>query len=186
MNKVAALILVLVASILVAAYVGYPYFALRQLGEALRAQRVDAVDGKVDWPAVRQGIRDDVNAALRARVGSEEGNPLAGLGMALAGRLAKPAVDATMTPTGLIALAAADRPSLETLLVRLDPSVSDNRTLPRLIDSGFSGLTTFNATVLPDGAELPKGEVGLRFELEGGYWMLTRVHLPADRSNDDR
>ena len=186
MNKSATLILVLVVVILGGAYVGYPYFALRQWGQALLAQRVDAVDGKVDWPAVRRGVRDDADAALRAKVGLDEGDPLADLGVALADRLASPLIDATMTPAGLIALAAAEKPSLATLLTHFDSSVPDDRPLPRLVDSGFSGLTAFHATVLPVGADLSKGAIGLRFELEGGYWMLTRVHLPIVAPPSDR
>jgi len=174
MKKIAALIVFLVA-----VYVAYPYFALYRLGEALRAQDLDAVEGKVDWPRVRQGIKEDVNAALLARFKPDDANPLAGLGVALAGKLAGPVVDATVTPAGLVAVANADRPTLATLVTQIYVSAPADRVLPRLIHSAFVGVATFDATVMPRGATLDDGAIQLRLELEGGYWMLTRIRLPA-------
>jgi hypothetical protein len=174
MKKIAALIVVLAAF-----YVAYPYFALYRLGEALRAQDLEAVEGKVDWPRVRQGIKDDVNAALLAKVKPDDTNPLAGLGVALAGKVASPVVDATVTPSGLIAVANADRPTLETLVTQIYVSGAVDRPLPRLIHSAFSGPATFDATIRPREATSDDGAIHLRLELEGGYWMLTRIRLPA-------
>lgn len=174
MKKIVALIVILAA-----VYAAYPYFALYQLGEVLRAQDLQAVEGKVDWTRVRQGIKDDVNAALVAKVKPDDTNPLAGLGVALAGKLASPVVDATVTPAGLVAVANADRPTLATLVTQIYVSGSDDRPLPRLTHSGFNGPTTFDATIMPSGATSDDGAIHLRFELEGGYWMLTRIRLPA-------
>ena len=174
MKKIAALILILAA-----AYAAYPYFALYRLGEALRAQDLDAVEGKVDWLRVRQGIKDDVNAAVLAKVKPDDTNPLAGLGVALAGTLASPVVDATVTPAGLVAVANADRPTLTTLVTQIYVSGSGDRPLPHMIRSAFSGPATFEATIMPSGATSDDGTIYLRLELEGGYWMLTRIRLPA-------
>lgn len=174
MKKLLLLILVLLA-----AYAAYPYLALYRLGEALRVQDQDAVEAKVDWPKLRQGIKDDVNAALVAKVKPEEGDALAAFGIALAGKLAGPVVDAAVTPAGLAAVAAADRPTLTTLATQVYVSNSADRSLPRLVQSGFGGPTVFEATVMPRGATGEADAIRLRFELEGGYWMLTRIHLPV-------
>jgi hypothetical protein len=174
MKQIAALFVVLAAL-----YVAYPYFALYRLGEALRVQDLDAVEGKVDWTRVRQGIKDDVNAALLAKIKPDDTNPLAGLGVALAGTLASPVVDATVTPAGLVAVANADRPTLATLVTQIYVSGSVDRPLPRLMRSAFSGLATFDATLMPSGATSDDGAIHLRLGLEGGYWMLTRIRLPA-------
>jgi hypothetical protein len=177
MKKIVVLIVALVA-----AYVAYPCLALYRLGEALRGRDLDAVESKVDWPSVRQGVKDDVNAALLARVKPDEANPLAGLGVAIVGGLASQVVDATVTPAGLVAVAAADKPTLATLLTRLYIAAPDDRSLPQLTHSAFGGLASFEATVTPRGATSPDGAIHLRFELEGGYWMLTRVRLPVEGS----
>jgi len=174
MKKFAVLILVLVA-----AYAAYPYLALYRLGEALQAHDLDAVETKVDWPRLRQGVKDDVNAALVAKVRPEEGNGFAALGVALAGKLAGPFVDAAVTPAGLVAAMGADRPTLETLVTQVYISTSTDRPLPRLVQSSFSGLTAFDAVVAPKGANSEEDRIRLRFEFEGGYWMLTRIHLPV-------
>lgn len=140
---------------------------------------LDAVEAKVDWQRLRQGVKDDVNAAVVARVKPEEGGPLAALGVALAGKLAGPVVDAAVTPAGLAAVADADRPTLGTLLTQVYVSTSPSRPLPRLAQSSFGGPATFEVTVVPDGTNSEEDRIELRFEFEGGYWMLTRIHLPA-------
>ena len=173
MKKLGLLFLVLLAT-----YAVYPYFALYRLSEALRVQDLDAVEAKVDWPKLRQGIKDDVNAALVAKVKPEEGDALATFGVALAGKLASPVVDAAVTPAGLVAVAAADRPTLTTLATQVYVSTPADRPSPRLVQSGFSGFTAFEATVMPRGATAEGDAIRLRFQLEGGYWMLTRIHLP--------
>jgi hypothetical protein len=174
MKKIAALIVALAAL-----YVAYPYFALYRLGEALRMQDLDAVGDKVDWPRVRQGVKDDVNAAVLAKVKPDDANPLAGLGVALAGTLASPVVDATVTPAGLVAVANADRPTLATLVTQIYVSTPGGQASPRLIHSAFTGLSEFDATIMPRGATSDDGAIHLRLELEGGYWMLTRIRLPT-------
>ena len=170
--------LVPVILVLLAAYAAYPYLALYRLGEALRAEDMDAVEVKVDWPKLRQGVKDDVNAALVAKVKPEDGDDLAAFGIALAGKLASPVIDAAVTPAGLAAVAEADRPTLAALVTQVSVSASPGRPLPRLVGSSFGGLTAFEATVMPDGTDDERRAIHLRFELEGGYWMLTRIHLP--------
>lgn len=170
--------LLLLIPIFVVAYAVYPHLALYRLGQALRAQDVDAIEAKVDWPKLRQGIKDDVNAALVDKVKPEEGDELAAFGIALAGKLASPVVDAAVTPVGLAAVAAADRPTLTTLATQIYVSNTADQSLPRLVQSGSTGLTIFEATVMPRGATAEGDAIRLRFELEGGYWMLTRIHLP--------
>jgi len=174
MKKFIVLILVMLA-----AYAAYPYLALYRLGEALQARDLDAVEGKVDWPRVRQGVKDDVNAALAAKIKPEEGGGFAALGVALAGKLAGPFIDAAVTPAGLAAVLDADKPTLETLVTQAYISTPGDRPLPRLVQSSFSGLAVFDAVVAPKGANSEDDRIRLRFELEGGCWMLTRIHLPA-------
>jgi len=169
---------VLVVIVLLAAYAAYPYLALYRLGEALRAHDLDAVEAKVDWQRVRQGIKDDVNAAVADKVRPEEGDALAAFGVALAGKLAGSVVDARVTPAGLVAVAAADRPTLTTLITQVYVSTSEQKPLPRLVRSGFGGLTAFEATVMPDRVDAEDQIIRLRFELKGGYWLLTRIYLP--------
>jgi len=169
----------LVFLVLIAAYAAYPYLALYRLGSALHARDLDAVESMVDWQRLRQGVKDDVNAALAAKVRPDQGDAFAAFGVALVGKLAGPVVDAAVTPASLAAVAAADRPTLTTLVTQVYVSTASDRPLPRLVRSGFSGLTAFEATVMPNGADAESQAIRLRFELEGGNWMLTRIHLPV-------
>ena len=42
------------------AYVAYPYVTLYRLGSAIKGADAATLESLVDWPAVREGIKEDV------------------------------------------------------------------------------------------------------------------------------
>ncbi len=42
------------------AYVAYPYITLYRLGEAIRGADAATLETLVDWPSVREGIKEDI------------------------------------------------------------------------------------------------------------------------------
>jgi len=89
------------------------------------------------------------------------------------------ALERGLSADALVAAMGADRPTLETLVTQVYISTSTDRPLPRLVQSSFSGLAAFDAVVAPKGTNSEEDRIRLRFEFEGGYWMLTRIHLPV-------
>jgi hypothetical protein len=164
--------------VIVLAYIAYPYVALYRLGNAVRGGDPDAVEGKVDWPKLRQGLKNDLNAQVASKAGADSDNGFAGLGAMFAGKMIGAVIDSTVTPAGLAAMMQTGKagPAIVHTMEPAVPEIRKDRPLPKLASSGFQGLGTFEAEIAPrEGAGKP---LKLRLDLEGGYWMLTRVYLP--------
>ena len=184
MNLKAPLIVI---GILLAGYVAYPYLAVHALIDALESGDAARIEPKVDWPAVRQGFKDDLNGAMTARQDKSDASGLALLGMALGAKLMGGAVDALVTPEGLAGIiregrrdraAAAAIGGSGGLPVPSASAEPTERPHTRVLWAFFDGPASFTARVR--GAAERDGDppVRLRFELEGGSWILTRVYLP--------
>jgi len=140
---------------------GSPYLTLLHLKRAADARDLAAISERIDFPAVRA----DLKTQLRERLDRHEGSALEQLGVAIAERLADPAVDAAVTPEGMRALfasaavARAARPSLgnvnpEDMRVRRD-------ALDRFTLASANGA----------GPEVT-------FALQGLTWRVVAVRLP--------
>jgi len=164
--------------VLVVAYTAYPYFALYRLGDAIRSGEPDAVEGKVNWPRLRQGLKDDLNAKVVSKAGAESDNGVAALGAMFASKMIGAAVDSMVTPTGLAMMMQTGNAGAM-IVHTVEPAVPEiqkDSPLPKMVSSGFRSLGTFEAEIAPrDGGGQP---LKVRLDLEGGYWMLTRVYLP--------
>lgn len=82
-----------------------PYLALNRLKRAADARDAQTVDRYVDFPALRESLKQQVGALLTRRVTAHsEGNPLAAIGAMIGVALIGPLVDAYATPDGVAAL----------------------------------------------------------------------------------
>ncbi|HEV2677012.1 MAG TPA: DUF2939 domain-containing protein [Aliidongia sp.] len=187
MNPKAPLIVI---SILLAGYVAYPYLALRTLVAAVESGDPARIEPKVDWPAVRQGFKDDLNGAITSKLGGDKGSGMALFGMALGSKLMGGAVDALVTPEGLAGIiqqgrrdhaAAAALGGSSGLSPEPGTNSDGERHHTRVLWAFFDGPASFTARVRGAAERDQDPPVRLRFELEGGGWILTRVFLPLDR-----
>ena len=102
------LIVVLVV-IVVVAVLGYgyasPYLALDRLKRAADARDAQTVSEYVDYPALRESLKEQIGGLLTRRIEARaSGNPLAALGAMIGVALIGPLVDAYATPDGVAAL----------------------------------------------------------------------------------
>ena len=100
------LIIVLVVIVIVAV-LGYgyasPYLALDRLKRAADARDAQTVSEYVDYPALRESLKEQVAGLLTRRLHAS-GNPFAALGAMIGVALIGPMVDAYATPEGVAAL----------------------------------------------------------------------------------
>ena len=100
------LIIALVA-IAIVAVLGYsyasPYLALDRLKRAADARDVATVNEYVDYPALRESLKEEIAGLLTRRVHAS-GNPFAAIGAMIGAALIGPMVDAYATPDGVAAL----------------------------------------------------------------------------------
>ncbi|MBK3781350.1 DUF2939 domain-containing protein [Paraburkholderia nemoris] len=82
-----------------------PYMALNTLKRAADARDAQTVNEYVDFPALRESLKQQVTGLLTRRLdGQGNGNPLAAIGAMIGVALIGPLVDAYATPDGVAAL----------------------------------------------------------------------------------
>ncbi|WP_244142637.1 DUF2939 domain-containing protein [Paraburkholderia phenoliruptrix] len=82
-----------------------PYIALNNLKRAADARDAQTVNQYVDFPALRESLKQQVTGLLTRRLDAHgNGNPLAAIGAMIGVALIGPLVDAYATPDGVAAL----------------------------------------------------------------------------------
>lgn len=92
-----------------------PYITVYQIRQAVESRDSVALSEHIDFPSVRQSLKDQLNATLMGKMQSDDtkNNPFAALGMALAGPLVDKMLDVYITPAGVAQLLAGENPSLK-------------------------------------------------------------------------
>jgi hypothetical protein len=150
------------------AYVAYPYVTLYRLGSAIKGADAATLQSLVDWPAVREGIKEDVcdlGTDQQPTVQKADGE-LPPFGASFMRGIAASAIDQTVTPQAL--LAATFPSSREPVPRGADVHVSW---------AFFDSPTTFMVSLQAQGQTEP---VKLEMDLKGGEWVVQRVWLPPE------
>jgi hypothetical protein len=101
---IVTLIVIVVIAALGFAYAS-PYLALNNLKRAADARDTQTVNQYVDFPALRESLKQQVAGLLTRRLDAHSnGNPLAAIGAMIGVALIGPLVDAYATPDGVAAL----------------------------------------------------------------------------------
>ena len=149
------------------AYVYYmPQLALKELAQAARRGDTSALEQRIDFPAVRESLKQQVQERL-SKSASNSQNPLAAFGTALAGAVAAPAVDAIVTPDNVARLLRGEG---------FGPGPGPTLSLDSSrLDMHYETLDQFVVTSAPppNGFELILGRDGWL------DWQLVDVRLPA-------
>jgi DUF2939 family protein len=150
--------------LIAAAYAVYPYVTLYRLGEAIRHGDASTLQSMVDWPAVREGIKEDicdlvVDSPPEVKVGAK----LPPFGAGFVRGIAQNAVDSRVNPESLAA--AAKQPS------------APNGASVQVSWAFFSSPSAFTVDLDAPGQSLP---IRLELNLRDGAWQVTRVWLPPD------
>ncbi|WP_122466026.1 DUF2939 domain-containing protein [Brevundimonas lutea] len=163
----------------VGVYTVSPVFAARALVADARSGDVEGLERRVDFPAVREDLKAQLQDRLRRELGDDRlSGSLAGLGLLLAPALIDGAVDAVVTPDAIAAIVrtaeAPDPGAAVPAPEAANPSELEDETEVRY---SYRDLNTFGARVF-DPAE-PDQSVDLIMTRQGLFaWRLTRVVLP--------
>ncbi len=153
-------------------YFGSPYLAARNLKQAAVSGNADTLEAAVDFPAVRESLKSQLNAQLMAKMQNDpemKNNPFAGIGMMMIPAIIDKALDAYVTPHGIAALARGEK--------KPGAAVKGNENVE--YDYAYVGLDRFRVKVRnKDRNDKP---LGLLFERRGfAGWKLIRVEFPED------
>jgi hypothetical protein len=99
---VVSVVLVLLA--LAASSYFSPYYTIYQMKKAIDRRDAKAFSQYIDFPALRQNINEQLQAEVRRQLStpSTRDNPLAALGAAIVSNVAKPKLDAEISPAGVM------------------------------------------------------------------------------------
>jgi len=149
------------------AYGVYPYVTLYRLGQAIRAGDAATLVTLVDWPSVREGIKEDIcDLAIDEPAEAKAGYQLPPFGAGFVRGIATNAVDARITPEALVA--AAHQPP---------PRNVASGAAVRVAWAFFGGPTQFLVDLRAPGQTPP---IRLQLDLRRGSWHVTRVWLPLE------
>ena len=135
-----------------------PYLFLNNLRSAIQDKDVSALNRYVDFPRVREGLRSQINLMLMEEA-KKDTSGFGALGIALAGSLIEPLLNAYISPEGLASVGTGNEPAQGDV-----NSVQDWAIQHR----GFS-------TVLIHPKDSPKD--GLVMERVGLGWKVVRFEL---------
>jgi len=147
-----------------AAYAVYPYVTLYRLGAAIRHGDAASLQSMVDWPAVREGIKEDIcDLVIDDPPEVKVGAKLPPFGAGFVRGIAQNSVDARVTPESL---AAAAR----------QPSTAKGAK----VQVGWAFFSSPSAFVVDLNAPGQSTPIRLELDLRDGAWQVTRVWLPPE------
>ena len=168
----------LVVGLFLIAFCASPVFAVRGIIGAAKAGDEAALSQRVDFPAFRDSLKDELNARLVAEMRADpraRDSALGGLSLMLAPALVSGAVDALVTPRTIVAMVeTAEAP--DPMDREPEPPASGrDRDIQR--NYGYRGLNSFAVTLTdPDRPDEP---IDLLLERRGLFgWKLAGVDLP--------
>jgi hypothetical protein len=134
-------------------YAAYPYLTLYRLGQAIRAGDARTLQGLVDWPSVREGIKEDIcDLVIDAPADAKGGSQLPPFGASFVRGIAASEIDQAVTPEALVA--AVQAPAL--------PKAAPQRGADVAVDwAFFASPTVFDVNLRVPGQAQP-----VRLELE--------------------
>lgn len=160
------------------AWAAAPVFAAQALIRAAKAGDADRIEQLVDFPALRESLKDELTAELAAHMRRDPrmaDSTLGGLGMMLAPMLLSGAIDATVTPevvAQMVTTAEAPDPT-----VRDEPEPGDASDGDDIHQAwGYRDLNAF-AVTLTD-RDHPDQRLALILERRGLFeWQLAAVDI---------
>ena len=170
------LTLMLVAGI----WVGGPYYTLHRLHVAIEARDAASLENQVDFPLLRENIKLQFHArAAQAAPPRWRESPLAGLAMGLTVQLVDGAVDALVTPAGLLGFLEQQTMPVERDIPTpddaADPAPSAHREVRvRDVRTRFDSPSRFEVQ-----ATTPQGNrLRIILSRQGLKWRLTNLIVP--------
>ena len=142
-------------------YVAFPYVTLYRLGSAIRSADAATLESLVDWPAVREGIKEDVCDLAADDPDPKNGAELPPFGASFIRGIASSAIDQAVTPQALLAASPAPQ-ALHGADVHVNWAF-------------FDTPTTFMVSLQPPGQADP---IKIEMDLRHGEWRVQRVWLP--------
>jgi hypothetical protein len=153
------------------AYIAYPYVTLYRLGSAIQGADAATLESLVDWPAVREGIKEDVcDLGTDVPGPTQTAGQLPPFGASFVRGITSSSIDKAITPQALLAAATSTLPA--------NPPPQQQRGADVHVNwAFFDSPTSFLVSLQARGQSEP---IKLELDLRNGEWQVMRVWLPAE------
>lgn len=167
LNKIAIVVAVLCG---IAAYVAMPYLAVQRLYQGFARMDADVIEAHVDFPSVRESLKEQANAYLATHMPQDESGRtglLGAAGFVMMPKVVEAVVDAYVTPTGMRQMIN------RALMHSSDPASKEPRPLRREdIDYAFFEN--------PDTFRVEARNMVFILRLKDWHWKLTEARMPPE------
>lgn len=170
MKKISILViglLVVIASYLYAS----PYLALNNIKNAAQARDADKLSSYIDFPSVKQGVKEQVKAKFASEmITGENQNGFEALGSMLAASMIDTLVDGLITPDGMAAMMLEKS-------TEADTTQEESNEFKEL--DYETSYTSFNSFQVDINNKENRG-VKITLYRDGLRWKINNIDLPLD------
>ena len=155
-----------------------PYIALYNIKNAAEQKDADKLSGYIDFPSVKQSIKDQVKAAMVEELAaSDEQDGFEALGTMLAAAMIDPIVDGVVTPDGVALMLQGQELDfgLDDKTTKDEPKVKDTD-----IDykAGYLSFNRFKVQII-DADDMDES-LDVIMHRDGLSWKVTRISFSLD------
>lgn len=176
-NKSIWLIVGIVIAVLTYLYAS-PYIALNNIKNAAQAGDSEKVSTYIDYPSVRQSLKDQMNVMVMKKVTEQEQDGFAAFGAMLASTMVDKMVDTVVTPAGMTLMLQGkdlkDAATTRASEVQKEAEVVGGKT------DYAAGYTSFNGfdVVVKDAGQAKN--VKIKMVRDGLSWKINEIVVPMD------
>ena len=168
-SKVPLAAAILLAALLAAWYFLSPFLLLRSLSFAVRNDDRDTIAADVDFPAVRDGLKQQLENYLQTRAAPRKHNVFSNLLLQLAPAIGNQVIDAIITPDGVATILRQHTAS----------QTSGTSSRPALWHGSFSWIGPDHLRATYANARHSDQPIALDLERRGLFgWQVTGLILP--------
>lgn len=156
-----------------------PYLALNNIKKAAQAGDADTLSEYIDFPSVKQGLKDQINAQIMKEVTQQDTDGFEALGAMLATAMIDKAVDGIVTPDGVAMMVQGQKPDLNGDAVeQTDVEQAGEKKLD--YKTNYITYKSFKVSLSnPDYED----NLDIIMRRDGLSWKVHRINLPLDFSD---
>lgn len=159
-----------------------PYIALNNIKNAAVQGDADKLSGYIDFPNVKQSMKDQVKAAmLKELAASDEQDGFEALGTMLATAMIDPIIDSVVTPDGVALMLQGQKLDFD-----LNNDTSEDKPEAKNEDIDYkAGYLSFNRFKVQIFDDADKESLDVIMHRDGLSWKVTRIAFPLDLNDKE-
>lgn len=158
-----------------------PYLALNNIKKAAQAGDADTLSEYIDFPSVKQGLKDQLNTQIMKEVTKEDADGFEALGAMLATAMIDKVVDGIVTPDGVAMMVQGQKPDLDNESVE---QTTEDKTDNKKLDYKTNYITYKSFKVSLSNPDY-EDNLDIIMRRDGLSWKVNRINLPLDFADNN-